>query len=56
MNLELKDSKEQPLSQLGGDRNPPGSNPFVPSAAGLVLASEVVRDLTNNVARDELRR
>lgn len=37
-------------------RDIPGSNAFVPPACGLLIASEVVRDLTNNVAREELRR
>ncbi len=37
-------------------RDIPGSNAFVPTACGLLIASEVVRDLTNSVARSELKR
>lgn len=51
--LKVVYSKEQPLQPLvtdlcedGGQKKPvPGSNAFVPSAAGLVLAGEVVKDL-----------
>ncbi len=39
-----------------GKRETPGSNAFVPSACGLLIASEVVKDLTNDVARSELKR
>lgn len=46
-------SKEQPLTPITGveiDQNPsrrqtPGSNAFVPSVAGLILAGEVIKDL-----------
>ena len=40
--LKVVYSKEQPLQTQS---SVPGSNAFVPSAAGLVLAGEVVRDL-----------
>ena len=53
--LKVVYSKEQPLKPLS-DEKVPGSNAFVPSAAGLLIASEVVRDLTNDVARSELKR
>lgn len=39
--LKVVYSKEQPLRS----GRPPGSNAFVPAAAGLVLAGEVVKDL-----------
>ena len=29
-----------------GRKRPPGSNAFVPSAAGLIIAGEIVKDLT----------
>lgn len=44
-------SEEEPLKpkadceEIKGGRNAPGSNAFVPSAAGLVIASEVILDL-----------
>lgn len=43
-------SKEAPLTpavteEVTGRRQTPGSNAFVPAAAGLVLAGEVIRDL-----------
>ena len=53
--LKVICSKEQPLKPLSEEKVP-GSNAFVPSAAGLLIASEVVRDLTNDVARSELKR
>lgn len=51
--LKVVYSKEQPLQPAGtvpgeddGQKKPvPGSNAFVPSAAGLVIAGEVVKDL-----------
>ncbi len=51
--LKVVYSKEQPLQPAGavpgeddGPKKPvPGSNAFVPSAAGLVIAGEVVKDL-----------
>ena len=39
-------SKEPPREPMIKERKMPGSTAFVPSAAGLVLASEVIRDLT----------
>ena len=42
-------SKEQPV-KLHNDENDeriPGSSPFVPSAAGIMIASEVIKDLLN---------
>lgn len=53
LKLKVVYSKEQPLQPLvtelceaDGQKKPvPGSNAFVPSAAGLVLAGEVVKDL-----------
>lgn len=39
--LKVVYSREQPVS----NNRPPGSNGFVPAAAGLVLAGEVVKDL-----------
>ncbi len=61
--LKVVYSKEKPLKPLdinndeeSNKREIPGSNAFVPSACGLLIASEVIRDLTNEVARDELKR
>lgn len=65
--LKVVYSKEKPLEPLSENvdlsdaslntkRITPGSNAFVPTAAGLLIASEVVRDLTNDVARSELKR
>lgn len=39
-------SKEPPREPMVKERKMPGSTAFVPSAAGLVLAGEVIRDLT----------
>ena len=36
---ELKEKSQRPV---------PGSNAFVPSAMGLIMASEIIKDLTNN--------
>ena len=48
--LKVVYSKEPPLSAVANDsdhgRHAPGSVPFVPSVAGLILAGEVIRDLT----------
>lgn len=47
-------SKEKPLrseSREGDETGVPGSIAFVPSVAGLILAGEVVRDLTKDAAR-----
>ena len=51
--LKVVYSKEEPLKPLGkieadpeaGRKDVPGSSAFTPSAAGLLIASEVVRDL-----------
>lgn len=39
--LKVVYSKEPPVTKT----QPPGSNAFVPSAAGLIMAGEVVKDL-----------
>ena len=52
--LKVVCSLEEPLTPVGGEeeaaalgkRQIPGSNAFVPGAAGLLLAGEVIRDLT----------
>ena len=61
--LKVIYSKEKPLKpikssdvEISEKREIPGSNAFVPSAAGLLIASEVVRDLTEEVTREELKR
>ena len=54
--LKVIYSKEKPISIIEDNGEKLGSSAFVPSAAGLLIASEVVRDLTNDVARDELKR
>ena len=51
--LKVAYSKEQPLKPKesiseNGKREVPGSNAFVPSACGLLIASEVIKDLINN--------
>lgn len=54
--LKVVYSQEPPITPLGtpedalpqGRRQIPGSNAFVPAAAGLVLASEVVKDLAGS--------
>lgn len=45
--LKIVYSREQPIrpAPVEGEGRVPGSNAFVPAAAGLILASEVVRDL-----------
>ena len=52
--LKVVYSKEEPRAPLAGDEEPekgrrqvPGSAAFVPSAAGLVLAGEVIRELSD---------
>lgn len=54
--LKVLCSREYPVKPLyeengfeikGKDRPAPGSSPFVPSSAGLMIASEVVKDLTH---------
>lgn len=69
MRKELKDrgikgvkvlySKEQPIKpeaseEVGGKRQIPGSIAFVPSAAGLMIAGEAVRDLIKEGETDEV--
>ena len=62
--LKVVYSKEKPVQpikyyldeEVVNKRNVPGSNAFVPPACGLLIASEVVRDLTENVAREVLKR
>ena len=51
--LKVAFSKEQPLKPKesisdSSKREIPGSNAFVPSACGLLIASEVIKDLVNN--------
>lgn len=41
---DTEDKKEQ---KNFGKRTPPGSNAFVPSVAGLIIAGEVIKDLIN---------
>lgn len=45
--LKVVYSREEAIhpSFAGGEQTVPGSNAFVPSVAGLILASEVIRDL-----------
>lgn len=43
--LKVVYSKEKPLKPSGSDAGVPGSFAFVPSAAGLAIAAEVVKDL-----------
>lgn len=47
--LKVVYSKEEAIhpSFAEGEKAVPGSNAFVPSVAGLILASEVIRDLTS---------
>lgn len=58
--LKVVYSKEKPLTPLNAEiengKIPPGSNAFVPPAVGLLIASEVIRDLINEVTRIELKR
>ena len=59
--LKVVYSQEPPLTPLeapepeedAGRKIPPGSVSFVPSAAGLILAGEVVRDLIGRDRREE---
>ena len=46
--LKVVYSKEKPLTPIAreGDQRTPGSVSFVPSVAGLIIASEVIKDLT----------
>ena len=48
--LKVVYSKEEPLKPLK-EADGPGSTAFVPSAAGLLIASEVIRDLTGDAVR-----
>ena len=46
--LKVVYSTEKPKKQkteTEGEKVPPGSNPFVPPVAGLIIASEVIKDL-----------
>ncbi|WP_044937327.1 tRNA threonylcarbamoyladenosine dehydratase [Pseudobutyrivibrio sp. LB2011] len=61
--LKVVFSDEMPVSPIEtqdmeplnpGKRATPGSIAFAPSAAGLVLASEVLKDLTNGFSRDKI--
>ena len=52
-NLKVVYSKEEPVSPVGeceeesaARRDIPGSNAFVPSVVGLIIAGEVIKDLT----------
>lgn len=51
--LKVVYSEEEPISpaesepQSNGRRSTPGSTAFVPSVAGLIIASEVIKDLTS---------
>lgn len=52
--LKVVYSKEQPLKPVGETeeisvkRAVPGSTAFVPSVAGLIMASEIIKDIINN--------
>ena len=52
--LKVVYSKEQPLKPVGeteeisAKRAVPGSTAFVPSVAGLIMASEIIKDIINN--------
>ena len=48
--LKVVYSQEPPLPPLK-EADGPGSTAFVPSVAGLLIASEVIRDLTENAVR-----
>ena len=48
-NVKVLFSTEQPVSAVASEENnrhAPGSTAFVPASAGLLIASEVVKDLT----------
>lgn len=49
--LKVVYSKEKPLTPLE-ETDAPGSTAWVPSAAGLMIASEVIRDLTEAAVRE----
>lgn len=44
--LKVVYSREKPRRPFGGEERTPGSTAFVPAVAGLVLAGEVIKDLT----------
>ena len=51
--LKVVFSKEKPVVPMNGDdKRTPGSTAFVPPAAGLIIAAEVVKDLIGYRARD----
>lgn len=50
--LKVVYSKEKPMKPLE-DISSPGSTSFVPPAAGLIIASEVVKDLIKDLIMDE---
>lgn len=43
--LKVVYSREKPIEHYGEDKRLPSSNAFVPAAAGLIIASEVVKDI-----------
>lgn len=53
--LKVVYSREQPLEPIDGERTVPGSTAFVPSVAGLIIAGEVIRDLTACAGGDQER-
>ena len=49
--LKVVYSQEKPIKPVGDTQDPirrsvPGSNAFVPSVAGLIIAGEVIKDIT----------
>ena len=42
-----EEEKEKFKNEIKGKRHIPGSNAFVPSVAGLIIAGEVIRNLIN---------
>ena len=56
--LKVVYSKETPISPIKSEEDPgsrravPGSTAFVPSAAGLIIAGEVIKDLTKAYERN----
>ncbi len=51
--LKVVYSEEEAIKPLGGDGRTPGSVAFVPSVAGLIVAGEVIKDLTKDIKRTE---
>lgn len=49
--LKVVYSKEKPIVPVVSERKAPGSNAFVPSTCGLIIASEVIKDLTEFVIK-----